>query len=105
MLMTDCFLYVYFGTAPNVGVAGLKLGGGIGFLHRIWRLTINNLVEVEMVVAPGEHGAKVIKANDFINRDLYWASIGGGEGNFGIATYHRDAKFILEFATRWDNDQ
>nr|WP_318618026.1 FAD-binding oxidoreductase [Sporosarcina sp. YIM B06819] len=74
------------GTAPDVGVAGLTLGGGIGFLHRIWGLTIDNLVEVEMVVASGEHGAKVIKANDCMNRDLFWASLGGGGGNFGIAT-------------------
>ncbi len=88
-LYTELFRYgvtIPAGTAPDVGVAGLTLGGGIGFLHRIWGLTIDNLIEVEMVVASEEYGAKVIKANDFMNRDLFWASLGGGGGNFGIAT-------------------
>lgn len=74
------------GTAPDVGVAGLTLGGGIGFLHRMWGLTIDNLVEVEMVVASGECDAKVITVNNCLNRDLFWALLGGGGGNFGIAT-------------------
>ncbi|WP_342512038.1 FAD-binding oxidoreductase [Sporosarcina sp. FSL K6-1522] len=88
-LYTELFRYgvtIPAGTAPDVGVAGLTLGGGIGFLHRIWGLTIDNLLEVEMVVTSGAQGAKVIKANDCINRDLFWALLGGGGGNFGIAT-------------------
>lgn len=70
------------GTRPTVGVAGLTLGGGIGMLSRKLGLTCDNLLEVEMVDANGE----VIYANNEENCDLFWASRGGGGGNFGIIT-------------------
>ncbi len=74
------------GTAPDVGVAGLTLGGGIGLLSRKYGLTCDNLKQVKMVVASGRYGAKAIVANRRINSDLLWASRGGGGGNFGVAT-------------------
>lgn len=74
------------GTAPDVGVAGLTLGGGIGLLSRKYGLTCDNLKQVKMVVASGRYGAKTIVANRKKHSDLLWASRGGGGGNFGIAT-------------------
>ncbi|KKD55928.1 MULTISPECIES: FAD-binding oxidoreductase [Paenibacillus] len=74
------------GTAPDVGVAGLTLGGGIGLLSRKYGLTCDNLKQVKMVVASGRYGAKTIVANSKKHSDLLWASRGGGGGNFGIAT-------------------
>jgi len=74
------------GTAPDVGVGGLTLGGGIGLLSRKFGLTCDNLKQVKMVVASGRFGAKTIIANKKQHSDLLWASRGGGGGNFGIAT-------------------
>ncbi|WP_342548001.1 FAD-binding oxidoreductase [Paenibacillus sp. FSL P2-0089] len=74
------------GTAPDVGVAGLTLGGGIGLLSRKFGLTCDNLKQVKMVVASGRYGAKTIVANRKKHSDLLWASRGGGGGNFGAAT-------------------
>lgn len=74
------------GTAPDVGIAGLALGGGIGLLSRKYGLTCDNLKQVKMVVASGRRGAKPIIANEKKHSDLLWASRGGGGGNFGIAT-------------------
>lgn len=74
------------GTAPDVGIAGLTLGGGIGLLSRKYGLTCDNLKQVKMVVASGRCGAKTIVANKKKHSDLLWASRGGGGGNFGIAT-------------------
>ncbi|OPA79492.1 dehydrogenase [Paenibacillus selenitireducens] len=74
------------GTAPDVGIAGLTLGGGIGLLSRKYGLTCDNLKQVKMVVTSGRYGAKTIVANKKKHADLLWASRGGGGGNFGIAT-------------------
>ncbi|MGG4501288.1 FAD-binding oxidoreductase [Paenibacillus polymyxa] len=74
------------GTAPDVGVAGLTLGGGIGLLSRKYGLTCDNLKQVKMVVASGRYGAKTIVANSKKHSDLLWASRGGGGGDFGVAT-------------------
>ncbi|WP_025678193.1 FAD-binding oxidoreductase [Paenibacillus polymyxa] len=74
------------GTAPDVGTAGLTLGGGIGLLSRKYGLTCDNLKQVKMVVASGRYGAKTIVANSKKHSDLLWASRGGGGGNFGVAT-------------------
>lgn len=74
------------GTAPDVGVAGLALGGGIGLLSRRYGLTCDSLKQVRMVVASGRYGAKAIVANRNKHSDLLWASKGGGGGNYGIAT-------------------
>jgi FAD/FMN-containing dehydrogenase len=70
------------GTCPTVGIPGLTTGGGLGVLSRHHGLTCDNLVEVEIVTADG----KLLRASERDNPDLYWATRGGGGGNFGIVT-------------------
>src|SRR5215208_2440295 len=70
------------GTCPGVGIAGLTLGGGIGFLSRHYGLTCDNLVAVELVAADGG----VLRSSEEEHPDLFWAMRGGGGGNFGIVT-------------------
>ena len=70
-----------FGNISTTGVAGLTLGGGLGYLTRKYGLTIDNLLGVEMVLASGEF----VTANAKENADLFWAVRGGG-GNVGIVT-------------------
>jgi len=69
------------GINSTTGIAGLTLGGGFGWISRKFGLTIDNLIEAEIVTATGE----VVKASATQNADLFWGIRGGG-GNFGIAT-------------------
>jgi FAD/FMN-containing dehydrogenase len=70
-----------FGDAASVGIGGITLGGGIGFLARKHGLTIDNLLAADIVTADGQ----VLRANAESDPDLFWAIRGGG-GNFGVAT-------------------
>src|SRR4030095_1448609 len=69
------------GFISHTGMAGLTLGGGIGFTMRKLGLTIDNLISVDLVTAEGEF----VKASEQENADLFWGLRGGG-GNFGVAT-------------------
>jgi FAD/FMN-containing dehydrogenase len=69
------------GIVTHTGIAGLTLGGGIGWLQRKHGLTIDQLLGVELITAEGE----LVRASATENPDLYWGLRGGG-GNFGIVT-------------------
>jgi hypothetical protein len=75
-------LAISSGTCPNVGISGLTLGGGFGFLMRKYGITSDNLVELDMILADGSF----ITVNKHKYSDLFWASRGGAGGNFGIVT-------------------
>jgi FAD/FMN-containing dehydrogenase len=74
-------LAIPVGTASETGLAGLTLGGGLGWLMGKYGLTIDSLLAVEMVIADG----RVLRASSDEHPDLFWAVRGGG-GNFGIVT-------------------
>jgi FAD/FMN-containing dehydrogenase len=74
-------LIVGFGDAGSVGIGGITLGGGVGYLSRKLGLTIDSLLAAEIVTADG----KVHTVDERNEADLFWAIRGGG-GNFGVVT-------------------
>ncbi|GGG06065.1 FAD-binding protein [Paenibacillus albidus] len=90
------------GSCPSVGVAGLTLGGGYGFLSRAFGLICDAVQEIEVADAYG----KLIRANDMLRSDLFWACRGGGGGNFGIVTSFAFRVYpigdVAQFTASWD---
>jgi FAD/FMN-containing dehydrogenase len=80
-----------FGDTGSVGIGGLTLGGGAGFLLRKHGLTIDDLLAADIVTADG----RLLRADADSHPDLFWAIRGGG-GNFGVATRFRFRMHELE---------
>jgi FAD/FMN-containing dehydrogenase len=74
-------LAVTSGIVTHTGVAGLTLGGGLGWIMRKYGLAVDNLLSVALITADGE----LVRASASEHADLFWGARGGG-GNFGIAT-------------------
>lgn len=73
-----------FGDTGSVGIGGITLGGGVGYLSRLRGLTIDSLLAAELVTADGQ----VLHVDGETHPDLFWAIRGGG-GNFGVVTRFR----------------
>ncbi len=88
--LSDQNMLIPFGTCVTNGLAGLTLGGGIGFSIRKYGLTLDQVLDIKIVLADGS----VTNANSIKNNDLYWALRGAGGGNFGIVT-----DFLFKYET------
>lgn len=89
------------GTCPEVGVAGLALGGGLGILGRTYGVTSDRLVGAQIVLADG----RILDCDEQKHADLFWALRGAGAGSFGVVTSLRLATVPASAATnihlRW----
>ena len=93
------------GTCPTVGIAGLTLGGGLGFAGRRWGLTSDNVLAMRIVTADG----RIRTIHRRRDPELFWACRGGGGGNFGVVTrflfrtHPADAAVLFQLAYDWND--
>lgn len=97
--------FVPTGRCPTVGVAGLVLGGGIGFSDKMFGLTCDRLVSTTVVLADG----RVVEASQDSHADLFWACRGGAGNNFGVNTsftfqYEQFQGNVGFYQLRWSLD-
>jgi FAD/FMN-containing dehydrogenase len=89
------------GTCPTVGVAGHALGGGSGYLSRQFGFLCDTLQSIEYIDSNG----RVVIGDAAENKDLFWASRGGGGGSFGVVTCFRFQLFplrrVVAFTVEW----
>jgi FAD/FMN-containing dehydrogenase len=85
------------GCGPEVGIAGLTLGGGLGILGRGHGLTCDQLVAAQVVLADG----RVVDCDEHHDEDLFWALRGAGGGNFGVVTSFVFRTLEMPIATRF----
>ena len=92
------------GIISTTGVGGITLGGGLGHFTRQYGLSIDNLLEANLVLASGER----VKATPSENEDLFWAIRGGG-GNFGVVTSFvfrtHPAKEVIAGPMLWEMEE
>ena len=81
-MLEDQGMFVPTGRCPSVGVAGLVLGGGIGFGDKMFGLTCDRLIATTLVLADGQ----IVEASEDSQSDLFWACRGGTGNNFGVHT-------------------
>lgn len=104
-LLEDGGMFVPTGRCPTVGVAGLVLGGGIGFSDKMFGLTCDRLVSTTVVLADGS----VVEASQDAHSDLFWGCRGGAGNNFGVNTsftfqYERFQGDVGVYQLRWSLD-
>jgi FAD/FMN-containing dehydrogenase len=88
---TQAGLTALHGSSPDVGVVGYSLGGGIGWLGRLYGLAANSITAIELVTPDGEQ----VRVDSATDADLFWGLRGGG-GNFGVVTAVELELFGLE---------
>lgn len=99
-----CDLVIPTGTCQSVGIAGLTMGGGIGFLSRTFGLTCDALESITFLTA----NSKIIEVNKNKHSDLFWALCGAGNGSYGIAlgftfkTFHVPTVSFLKLKWAWN---
>jgi FAD/FMN-containing dehydrogenase len=88
-------LTIAAGACPEVGIAGLTLGGGLGILGRKYGLTSDQLIHAQVVLADG----RIVECNDRREPDLFWALRGAGGGHFAVVTSYAFKTVPIEDVT------